>query len=283
MRSLDATTDDLLALGLDRAEAAVLTFVISAEEATVGQIRAATSLTPTRTSTAITALMRRGLLDRVQRRRPSVVFIHAHAEAGVRQLRDAAEARREVAAAQANRGAESLLAAARGSAARGRPLHEVRPSTDLLSPDYDVVRLARDTHDQVARLTQLLLDLWVPPLRCRTRLLLVTPDDWTGPVDISALRRRVTAWAPRRGFEARITHEQHVELQVLDSERVGLLASTDQGRAQVWSREPAHARAAVELFGLWWRTATPLLEVSPRVPRDTPDPEYDVEEWDPAD
>jgi DNA-binding MarR family transcriptional regulator len=279
----DLALDDLLALGLDPAEAAVLLFLLSAEQATVGQIRAATALTPTRTSTTISALRGRGLVDRVHGRRPSVVFVHPQAEAAVRQLHDAATTRREETAVRAHRGLESLLAAARRSALRGRPLHEVRPNPDPLSPDYDLLRRGHLGHDEVAHLSPQLLASWMPSPLCPTRLLLVTPDPFADGVDLSPMSRRVEARPVHGRFEVRTTTELHVEVLLLDAERVGVSASSDHGRVRVWSREPAHARAAADLFELWWRASTPHLDLPARTARVLPEPDYDVDEWDPND
>ncbi|MDP9182278.1 MAG: MarR family transcriptional regulator [Actinomycetota bacterium] len=275
--------DDLHELGLTPDEAAVLHVLLRVQEATPAQICAATGITPPRASTTISGLMRLGLADRVPNRRPSVVFVNPQADAVAAQLRTKAAERRDEAGARAARAADAVHRAARQSAERRRPMYELQPGTDPLSPDYDALRRGRTSHDEVGIASPELFAWWVPSPSCATRLLLVSRDPVADHAGIARLRARAETQPRRCAVEVRSTHDARAELLLLDGDRVRVSASSAHGRVLAWSREPVHVLAAAELFELWWLAATPRLELPARSPSLPPEPDYDVEEWDPED
>ena len=274
--------DDLRELGLTPDEATVLHFLLLAQEATPAQICAATGLTTPRASTTISALMGRGLADRVPNRRPSVVFVNPDADVVAAKLQATAAEGRDASGARAERAADAVQRAARQSAERRRPMYELQPGTDPLGPNYDVLRRGSTSHDEVAVASPQLFAWWHPSPKCTTRLLLVSRDPAADDSEVARLRARVETQPRRSALEVRSTADDFAEVLLLDGDRVRISAGSTHGRVLAWSREPVHVRAATELFELWWATAAPILELPACSPAVPPEPDYDGEAWDPA-
>jgi hypothetical protein len=100
--------------------------------------------------------------------------------------------------------------------------------------------------------------------------------------DADELLRSLAA-AQQPGSELRSVAGTLPRMWLLDDDRVGtrvgITAGSAYGMQRVWSRDEAHVRAVRELFELWWQGARPG-PVTPRRP-EQPEPELDVDEWDP--
>ena len=258
----------LTALGLTDLEAAVFAVVVKEHEVTAADLAAATSASQPAVSVAVKGLVRRGLVDRVYQRRPSLVFLAERALEALAVLVTAADERERERRERVEEAVALVELSAAARADRGRPRCEleryvrgeghVRPS-----------RQGRTAHDQVLSGQEALRSLaGLSLLRCPARLLL------TGPaVDLEEIARRQAS-----GSEVRATTESLPAVWLLDGDRVGVSSSTEQGGVIAWSRDKAHLAAATELFELWWERAGSGV-VTPAPVREL-EGDWDVEEWD---
>ena len=264
--------DAFTALGLDDLQARVLAVVLAEDEVTAAALADETGASLPAISVAVKGLVRRGLVDRVYGRRPSVVFLAAGAEAAFGRLVAAVEDRERERRELTDEAARLLAEAALARRERGRPRYEmeryvrgeghVRPS-----------RRGRSRHDQVVSARDVLASLVGLSYRpCPARLLV------TGTVtdaDLAEIARR-----QQPGSQVRASTDRLPALWLLDDDRVGVVSATGEGGVIAWSRDAAHRAAAAELFALWWDRAGP--EVVTPLPQRQPEPDWD-DEWDPAD
>lgn len=259
-------------MGLTDLEAKVLRALLVEEEMTLTALAAELGSNRPAVSTAVAALVRRRLLERVTTRRPGVVFVHAHAEESLAQL-NAEAAARERGRAEAIEATQRLVAtAAARRRDRGRPHYELLPTAR--GSDYQPRSdRGRTSHDEVHPVEDTLQSGCSQRalVGCPTRLLVTgTGADLDAWVACQAL-----------GSEVRQTCEPLPALRIVDGERVGLRVTSRHGVATAWTRDGRHLRAAQELFDLWWERAGPGA-IKP-VPLPGPEPHWDVEEWDPED
>lgn len=265
------------ALGLGALEARLLAVVVAQEEVTATDLAAATGMALSAISVAVRGLVRRGLLERVAGRRPSVIFLSPEAPEALARLSEARDKEWRERCARAAEATALLEAAAKRREERGRPYHELEPPIRREDVCGGWPRSkGRTSHDQVALATD--LAGWRSSqslIGCPARLLVVGTD-----VDLDHLARR-----QQPGSEVRSTEEPHPNVWLLDGERdgqrVGLVAGTRWGTRGVWSRDAGFVRAAKELFELWWERA-PTGVVTP-YPKVATEEDLDVEEWDPED
>lgn len=275
---LPLSPDHLQALGLSRADAAVVHAVLALEEATSNDIGAISGLAPSQVSRTVSALRRKGLLDRIDGRRPAVVFVSPHAATAAERLQHEADAARRADALRGEAAAEALRVAAKRTGERGRPMYEVVPATDFTSPSYDVLRLGRTKHDEVVRGTADTLPHWRPSPWCATRLLVAEP----GPASLVPLFARLRRQQRRQAVQVRVSQEPHPDLLLLDDDRVRVTGGNARGRVHAWSREPLHVQAARQLFTLWWDAAGEQLDLPATAFPQIDETDLDVDEWDPT-
>lgn len=253
-------------LGLQPLEAQVLLTVLTQEEVTNAALGAASGASPARVAAAVDSLVRHGLLDRVTSRRPHVTFLHARANAALDALLQLTETQRNKQQEQLDRAIEAVAVAVRRREERGRPAAEHYGRSPELR--------GRTGHDEVLKAPPGRSS--PPPLSlsgCPARLLLT---NMRADFDLEAF-----AWWQEQGSELRLTTEALPPLRILDRSRLGTVAGTPIGQRMVWSWDARHVRAAQELFDIWWERARPGI-TKPYLPK-KPEPEWDVEEWDPAD
>ena len=270
------TVAGLLALGLDVHSAAVLGFVLRHEEVTATQIVAATGLSPSQVSAAVNGMKKLGLLDRVENRRPALMFVSPHAADVVSRLAAAAAIVHERAASDADSAADRLHEAVARSAARGRPVYEVVPVSDVRQSGFDPYRPGATRHDEVLRGSARTLLHWRPSHRCPTRLLVAEANDDT----VRALRNRLERSRLYAEVVVQVTDAQLPELLLLDDALVRLTAGSSLGRVYAWSREGSHLCAAQELFTAWWQAARPAFQLDAFQAPAFDESELEVDEWD---
>lgn len=256
----------LESLGLKALEARILVAVMDAEEITSAALRSVTGSSAQSIAAAVDALIKRQLLDRATRQRPQLVFVHPNAMESLQALRAA-----ELEARQNRESELDLLGAAIELAARRRVERGLPPGA---SPDHVPSPRGRTSHDEVVGARELGNGTASRSWLCCPSRILVTDS---GPVfDLVELGGR-----QQPGSEVRLSREPLPPLRLLDGNRLATMGSTPVGRATVWSHDARHVRAAQELFELWWARAAPGV-TKPHPPKQ-PEPEWDVEEWDPAD
>lgn len=117
----DLPEQALTALALTAIEGVVLSLVLAEQEVTFARVVDATGVSSSLVSKAIAVLERKGLLDRVPGRRPTVVFLHAGAAQSLTALvREAHEAQTATNDALAALGEQVAHGVARAHE-RGRP------------------------------------------------------------------------------------------------------------------------------------------------------------------
>ena len=239
------------ALGFTPLEALVLSMILASQEVTIAQVREVSGLSSSVVSKAVATLERHGLLARVPGRRPTVLFLHAEADAALTLL-----VKRATAVQNGVQEAFDALAVqvAQGVARaqdRGRPFFERDPRPRGLTELSRPSRRGRTQHDEVVRASSLRPQQGARAgAQCPARILVAGVG---GGVDLSVVARVQAA-----GSEVRATREALPEVCALDGERVGVWASTRDGWRQVWSNDAAHVRAVQDVFALWWERAEPV-------------------------
>jgi hypothetical protein len=236
------------------------------EELTAAQLRALTGSSAQSIAAAVDALIKRRLLDRLSQQRPQLVFLHSQAKEGLQDLLEQAREAEQQRQTEIDQLVAMVEGAWRRRAERGRPRGR--------SPEELPSARGRISHDEVLPASDLgsgtASRSW---LRCPARVLVTD----AGPdFDLRQLAHR-----QQPGSEVRISRGPLPQMRVLDGERLAGVGRSAFGRAIVWSWDERHVRAAQELFELWWARAEPGV-VTPH-PLRQPEPEWDVEEWDPAD
>ena len=235
-------------MGLSELEAKVVRALLVEEELTLTALTAEVRSNRPAVSTAVSSLMRRGLVERVTTRRPGVVFLHPDAEETFARLRAAALAREQDRAEAVEDLREQLEAAVAKRLDRGRPHYELMPTRRGYDswPSRD---RGRTSHDEVLLADEVLR--W----GCGRRALLGCPTR----VLISGEGVDLVACSARQppGSEVRDISEALPALKILNGERVGLAVTYREGSATGWTRDGRHVRAVQELFELWWDRAGP--------------------------
>jgi len=258
-------------MGLSALGARVLGIVLRDEEVTATRLCAETGASAPAMGIAVESLLKQGLLDRTRGTRPLVIFIRDGAEEALAALRADDEAQRSARRAQADAALAAVAAAAARARDRKRPYAEQRR---LLGP-----RRGRTSHQQVLTASDLLS--WSVARSCLgcPAQLLVTDGEDVPELDDAALAVVVSRQQP--GSEIRISGELLPRLWVLDGSHAGTASGTPLGHEVGWTWDGRHVRAAAELFETWWRRA-PAGGVTPHPPA-LAEPEWEVDEWDPAD
>lgn len=265
------------AAGLNDLEGRVLAVVVEAHEVSAGLLGAATGARLPAISVAVNSLVRRGLLERLDGRRPSTIFLSPGAPAVVDRLLRAETSALEARGDLAAEARTAVVEAARLREQRGRPYHELEPLTRARGFGLDwPQRRGKTAHLQVARAVD--ASRWLAPLSlgCPVQLLVVQDATASGAVASGVLR---LSRLQLPGSEVRLTTEELPRVWILDGQRAGVAAGTRDGFRLVWSRDQQLVRAARELFSLWWDRADPGLVTPIRAVRTEED--LEVEEWDP--
>lgn len=275
--------DDLpfAALGLGDLEARILAYVVSEEEVVAADLAAATGVRLSAVSVAVQGLLRRGLLQRIYGRRPSVIFLHPQAPEALARLAEVQAQVQETQRALAAEATAAVVAAAERRVERGRPYHELEPRLRIDSTLAGwPVRRGRLSHAQVMAAPYLGGSAPVSLPGCPARLLISGQLAQTAGLS-SGQGMDVARWQ-QPGSEVKVIELALPLLWLLDGERVGTVAGTKQGVRLVWSQDRLHVRAAQELFELWWARA-PAGVVTPDRPalRQWSEADLEVDEWDP--
>jgi DNA-binding MarR family transcriptional regulator len=257
----------LRALGLSEVEAAVLA-ALTEEEASLATLCALTGGGHSAVSVAVGGLTRRGLVERVSNRRPSLVLLSSNAAVALERLAEESATRRRQAEEDVREVVAAVGVAAERREQRGRPFYELQPAPRGVSDAGWPRPRGVSSHDEVLPAVEAVRGTvgraW---LRCVTRLIVVGEH-----TDLEQVARKQ---AP--GSETRGTTLPLPQLWILDQERVGVLGSTRQGPRAVWSRDGAHLSAAQEQFERWWRSCEPGVLTAQPVPRWS-EADLDVEE-----
>jgi DNA-binding MarR family transcriptional regulator len=246
----------LVRLGLGDLEARVLLAVLVEEELTQGAIAALTGASSPSVSVAVTKLFKRGLVERVPGRRPSIVFLDPNAPAVLRRLVKEVEEDQRRGWDSVHEALEVVAAAAERREERRGPFHERQPRPRGLSSTGEWPgHRGRIAHDQVLTLSLAMMGTASKAkTHCPSRLIVT---DLSADLELLASREEP-------GSEVRATGRPLPPLWILDRERVGIITSSREGQVLGWSQDQAHVRAASELFTLWWDEAGPGVVKPPR-------------------
>lgn len=253
-------------LGLSALEARIFRTVMREEEVTSAALKAMSGSSMQSVMAAVDTLVKRRLVERLHDRRPQLVFLHAHARESVQQLVADAELIQQQRRSELERLSAAVELASRRRSERGRPRRS--------SSDEPPSPRGRTAHDEVLAASELGIGTASRSLiGCSSRLLITDAD---AEFDLAALADR-----QQPESEVRLSNEPLPAVRILDGERLMAVVGTSYGRGLGWSWDARHVRAAQELFELWWARAEPGF-TKPHPPKE-PEPEWDVEEWDPAD
>jgi DNA-binding MarR family transcriptional regulator len=262
-----------LALGMSELDARILAAIIAAEEVTAATLCAVTGERAPKISVAVENLIRRGLVERVRNRRPSLIFMNPAAPDVLARLAAEAKQEHEQRLADVDLAVEAVTQASARREARGRPYYELDPRRNRDSDDFVWrERRGRTSHDEVVWSMDVTLG-GAPRsfLGCPTRLLITD----------SELDPELAARGQQPGSEVRSTDEALPRLLVIDGTRAGITSGTQYGQMLVWSRDALHVRAAEQLFGLWWDEAAPGAVTPYPEPKPPEEENWDVDERDP--